>query len=1138
MIVVIMKISLDKKILGGFLFCCSVLLVVAIVSFRNGEQLVVTNQWVNHTHEALYQLEQIMLGSTEAETGARGFVITGQDDYLTPFADSRLQLPIHIAQAMQLTQDNPVQNQNIARLEKLSQEHIIILEKCIAAKRAGQAGATNPIAKGESRRVLNEIRTVIRAARTVEQNLLTRRKQASDDDSRRLNYLLMALAVTIVIVLIIVYGIIMRNIRALRRAEAEMAEKNWALTGSGALTDGMQGNLAITPLANVIIQHLASFLKAPMGALYIADEAQTYLHREAAYAAGKTAPETVAFGEGIVGQVATAQQETVLPDIHSKQFALNAAFGTITPKNIVAVPVLFEQRMAGVIVLGTLENFTPVQRQYLRLATTSIGIAIESSLARKKTTELLEETQRQSEELEAQQEELRQSNEALHAKTELLERSEIELRTQQQELQQINVEVEEKVNQLGEQKEKLEQAKGEIERKALEVEVSSRYKSEFLANMSHELRTPLNSILILSQLLSENKHKRLAEKDVEFARNIHTSGASLLNLINEILDLSKIEAGKMELEIEPVPTTAITDTITTLFTEIARTKGVTFRTTVAPALQKATIVTDRQRVEQILRNLLSNAFKFTPKNGTVDLSLQIENNNVVFQVADTGIGIPKDKQEIIFQAFQQVDGSTKRQYGGTGLGLSISRELAYVLGGSIRLESIEGKGSTFIVSLPLTFNETLSVPTGKEISVKTRELTVAETLSTPESDNTTHNDDRAQLNEGDRVVLIVEDDDKFSQVLLGFIRERGYKGIIATQGNTGVSYARTYKPIAILLDIGLPVMNGYEALRQIKNDPALRHIPVQIISAYDKKREGMLLGAFDYMHKPVSTEDLHKAFERIENFSTRKLKKLLIVEDNEMQNNAIRELIGNGDVKSYSAYRGTDAYDMLEHEAFDCIIVDLGLPDMTGFELMEKIRANDRLNKIPIVVYTGRDLKKEDTQRLSKLADTVVLKTANSQERLLDETILFLHRVEAKLPPDKQDIIRRLHRSDEILKDKTILLVDDDIRNIYSLTNALEEESVHCLTAENGRIALEVLQANPAIDLILMDIMMPEMDGYETTIAIRKDPALQKLPIIALTAKAMKGDKEKCLAVGMSDYISKPVDIPQLLSLLRVWLYK
>ncbi|MBT1690323.1 response regulator [Dawidia soli] len=1132
-----MKLTLDKKILGGFIFCCSILLIVAVVSFRNGEQLVVTNQWVNHTHEVLYEAEQVMLWSTEAETGARGFILTGKDDYLMPFTEARLQLPMHLTKAILLTQDNPLQNENISRLEKLSQEHVRILEKYIEGKRAGENSAEN-LAKGESRRMINEIRAVVRAVRTIEQNLLEQRKQDSDRDSQRFNYLLMTLLATIITVLIIVYGIIMRNIRALRRAEVEMAEKNWALTGTGALTESMQGNLTIELLANAVIQHLSTFLKAQMGVLYVADESQSSLHQRGAYAIGKTAPTAVAFGEGVVGQVAASRQEVVLTGVPAEYFTLNAAFGTMMPKYIVGVPVLFEQRVIGVVVLGTADNFTAVQRQYLTLATTAIGIAIESSLARAKTNELLEETQRQAEELEAQQEELRQANEALHAKTQLLEQSEVELRAQQQELQQINVEVEEKANLLGEQKEKLEQAKSEIERKAHEVEVSSRYKSEFLANMSHELRTPLNSILILSQLLAENKHKRLAEKDIEFARNIHTSGASLLTLINEILDLSKIEAGKMELDIEPVPVPSITDTITALFTEIARNKDVSFLVIIDPSLQQGTITTDRQRVEQILRNLLSNAFKFTPKNGTVTLSIQAEKNEIVFRVADTGIGIPRDKQEIIFQAFQQVDGSTKRKYGGTGLGLSISRELAYVLGGNIRLESEEDKGSTFIVSLPLTFNKTLSVATGKDISVKSKEPVAAKIPTTLDLSDATPDDDRNQLVEGDRVVLIVEDDDKFSKVLLGFIRERGYKGIIATQGNTGISFARTYKPMAILLDISLPVMDGYEVLRQIKNDPALRHIPVQIISAYDKKREGMLLGAFDYMHKPVSVEDLHKAFERIENFTSKKLKKLLIVEDNVQQNNAIRELIGNGDVKSYSAYRGNEAYDMLERESFDCIIVDLGLPDMTGFDLMEKIRANDRLNKIPIVVYTGRDLKKEDTQRLGKLADTVVLKTANSQERLLDETILFLHRIEAKLPPDKQDIIRRLHRTDEVLKDKTILLVDDDIRNIYSLANALEDENVQCLTAENGRQALEVLQANPSIDLVLMDIMMPEMDGYEATLAIRKIPEFQKLPIIALTAKAMKGDKEKCLAVGMSDYISKPVDVPQLLSLMRVWLYK
>lgn len=785
----------------------------------------------------------------------------------------------------------------------------------------------------------------------------------------------------------------------------------------------------------------------------------------------------------------------------------------------------------------------------------SIAIATVSSQARHKMKELLEETQRQAEELEVQQEELKQANEELYAKTDLLERSELELKAQQDELQQVNVELEEKANTLEEQKEKLEDAKAEIETKAQEVEISSRYKSEFLANMSHELRTPLNSILILAQLLSENKNKKLEDKEAEFARNIQTSGTDLLNLINEILDLSKIEAGRMELNIGKVPVSETISSVTTMFSEIAKNKSVSFKTNIDKSLEQAMITTDKERIEQILRNLLSNAFKFTNEGGTVSLavskpppgtsfknkSLDDIPDKVAFSVSDTGIGIRSDKLEIIFQAFQQADGSTKRKYGGTGLGLSISRELTNALGGELSLQSEEGIGSTFTLYLPLEFDPGFSISTDKQIEIKEKETPKPEKharVHVVPSPETNVRDDRNIIHEKDQVILIIEDDEKFARVLLSFVRERGYKGVVASQGNSGISLARHHRPLAILLDMNLPVMDGHEVLKQIKNDPELRHIPVQIISAYDKKKEGLLLGAFDYIRKPVSINDLQHAFERIENFTNKKLKKLLIVEDNEQQNKAIRELIGNGDVTCFSAYLGTEAYRMLEKGSFDCMIVDLGLPDMSGFELMEKIRTNDRLNKIPIVVYTGKDLKKEDNARLNKLADTVVLKTANSQERLLDETILFLHRVESQLPRDKQTIIRKLHKTDEILKNKNILIVDDDIRNIYSLTNALEEEGLLCTTAENGRVALEILKGNPSIDLVLMDIMMPEMDGYETTIEIRKINEFKKLPIIALTAKAMKGDKEQCLKVGMSDYISKPVNVAQLLSLMRVWLYR
>ncbi|MCW3107245.1 MAG: signal transduction histidine kinase, partial [Segetibacter sp.] len=774
--------------------------------------------------------------------------------------------------------------------------------------------------------------------------------------------------------------------------------------------------------------------------------------------------------------------------------------------------------------------------------------------SRTQLKELLEETQRQAEELEAQQEELKQSNEELLEKTELLEKSEAALRVQQEELQQTNEELEEKANLLEEQKEKLEHAKMDIENKARQLEVTSKYKSEFLANMSHELRTPLNSVLILAQLLSENKSKSLGEKEVEFAKNIYNSGTDLLNLINEILDLSKVESGKMELDIEPVTFSDIRSDITSMFAEVAKNKSVDFAININDKSLPNNMVTDQQRLQQILRNLLSNAFKFTGKGGKVTLAidkatplsnfnnkkLYSVSNIISFSVTDTGIGIPADKQGIVFEAFQQADGSTKRKYGGTGLGLSISRELANALGGEIHLQSEEGKGSTFILYLPFEFDESVVIPIDRIVEVKENKLTVAaddkmiEKIPVAEGGVT---DDRYNIHASDKVILIMEDDPDFANVLLAFVRDRNYKGIIAHEGNTGLSYARHYKPDAIILDMQMPVMDGTQVLKQLKNDPELRHIPVQIISGYDKRKEGMELGAFDFIQKPISKEQLQNAFDKIETFVSKKLKKLLIVEDNESQNKAICELVGDGDVKCVAAYTGHEAVELLSKEHFECIIVDLGLPDMTGFDLLEKIKIDAKLKRMPVIVYTGRDLSREESNRLGKLANTVVLKTANSHERLLDETTLFLHRVESRLPKEKQNIIRQLHKTDEVLKNKKVLVVDDDIRNIYSLTNILEEEGMECVIAENGKVAVNMLKENGTVDIVLMDVMMPEMDGYEATKEIRKMNRFNKLPIIALTAKAMKGDREKCLNSGMSDYIAKPVNVEQLLSLMRVWLY-
>lgn len=940
----------------------------------------------------------------------------------------------------------------------------------------------------------------------------------------------------------------------LQKLSLENQTRNWLLSGNAELNDKIKGEKDLRILAQDVVTQLSTYLKAQIAAIYLKENGQLDLVGSYAFHHRKGNSSTFKLGQGLVGQAALEKKMIIFSDVPQDYIKINSGLGNAAPQNIIVFPFLYEEEVKGVIEIGMAHQFSELDMQFLNMAGNNIAIAFNTSQSRTKLKELLEETQRQAEELEVQQEELKQSNEELVEKTGLLENSETELKAQQEELQQTNEELEEKANILEEQKGKLEMTKMEIESKARELESISKYKSEFLANMSHELRTPLNSILILSQLLSENKNNVLKEKETEFAKNIYSSGADLLNLINEILDLSKVESGKMELDIAEVAFGDIVADIISMFSEVAKARSIDFNAvTDEKAIQTPTIITDKLRLEQILRNLLANAFKFTEKGGQVKLligrpasDVSFRNVNLVraqdvifFTVKDTGIGIPFEKQGIIFEAFQQADGSTKRKYGGTGLGLSICRELASALGGEIYLESQEGEGSSFTLYLPLRFESSKIIPEKKKPLEKqprkVPDFDGPDKLSITDQEIM---DDRNDVSENDKVVLIIEDEAVFAKLLLGFVRERHYKGVIAQQGNTGLSYARHYKPDAIILDMKLPVMDGPEVLRQLKSDPALRHIPVQIISGHDLKKEGMELGAFDYVRKPVSREGFQSAFDKLEEFVNRKLKKLLIVEDNALQNKAIRELIGNGDVKCFSSYSGMEAYEMMKKENFDCTIVDLGLPDMSGFELLEKIKGNDALNKIPTIVYTGKDLTKEETNRLNKLANTVVLKTADSHERLLDETSLFLHRVESRLPKEKQTIIRKLHKTDEVLKDKLVLVVDDDIRNIYSLTNVLKEEGMNCLVAENGNAALQTLKDNPSVDIVLMDIMMPEMDGYDATREIRKLKKLAKLPVIALTAKAMKGDREKCLAAGMSDYISKPVNIEQLLSLMRVWLYR
>jgi CheY-like chemotaxis protein/signal transduction histidine kinase len=769
-----------------------------------------------------------------------------------------------------------------------------------------------------------------------------------------------------------------------------------------------------------------------------------------------------------------------------------------------------------------------------------------------------------TQELQAQQQELTETNKRLEQQAKSLQASEELLRQQQEELQQTNEELEEKANLLSEQKSEVERknreielARRAIEEKAEQLALTSKYKSEFLANMSHELRTPLNSMLVLSELLAENPDKNLTDKQVEFARTIHSSGADLLALINEILDLSKIESGTMAVHVGDVDFAELRADLTRVFDPVAENKGLRFSVEVSPSLPRS-MRTDSKRLQQVLKNLLSNAFKFTHK-GEVALRVEpaskglIYDNEalnraetvVAFSVSDTGIGIPKDKQRIIFEAFQQADGTTSRKYGGTGLGLSISREIARLLGGEIRLASTPNEGSTFTLFVPLSYSPAGAQPqevgfAGDRAGLASQ---IGESLIEAEVDPALLEagdipDDRDEIHPGDRVLLVVEDDPGFARILLDMAREKGFKGIIASRGDAALALAHKFQPDAITLDIRLPGVHGLAVLDRLKHDPTTRHIPVHIISLIEEAQVGLKMGARVHLKKPVTKEALNEAFANIKGFIERPARKLLVVEDNDVQRNTIVEMIGNGDVQTTAVATGEEALAALKEQEFDCVVIDLGLPGMDGFELIEKIKKETGRREPPIIIYTGKDLSKQEETELRRVAETVIVKDVKSMERLLDETALFLHRVEANLPEPTRQLLEQLHQTDTILDGKKVLIVDDDIRNIFAITSALERHKMDVVYAENGRDAIEMLENTPGIDVVLMDVMMPEMDGYEAMRAIRGLGRFASLPIIALTAKAMKGDREKCIEAGASDYVTKPVDIQQLLSLLRVWLYK
>jgi len=919
----------------------------------------------------------------------------------------------------------------------------------------------------------------------------------------------------------------------LRETTESNREQDWLKTNLAKFTGMLQGQRELSTVGQMLLTELAPLVNAHQGTIYHLTGPST--HRElmllSSYAhGGERLASSIRLGEGLAGQCALEKKRILLSDVPPDFISISSSLGEARRISVIVLPVLFEGQTKAVIELAALHNFTTGSLAFLDLLTQSIGAVFNTIEATMRTEGLLTQSQQLTVELQSRQSELQQTNEELGTKAKLLA-------DQNAEVERKNAEV--------------EQARRALEEKAAELALTSKYKSEFLANMSHELRTPLNSILILSQQLAENAPGNLSGRQVEFSRNINSSGSDLLHLINDILDLSKIESGTVTVEVEEIPFAGLRDNIDRNFRHVAEAKNLPFHVQFAEGLPPF-MDSDPKRLQQILKNLLSNAVKFTT-HGQVEVRVALAAHGwstdhtvlskgqqiISFAVQDTGIGIAPEKQRLIFEAFQQADAGTSRKYGGTGLGLAISRELAALLGGEIRLASVHGQGSTFTLFLPLHYSgpdSSRAAPAGTPglvASSLARELLVL-----PVARDEFIDDDRDSIEEGDPVLLIIEDDPHYARILIGLARDKGFKGIVATKGAIGLSLARQYRPTAISLDIFLPDMLGWTVLNQLKLDQATRHIPVQIVTLEEERQHGLSHGAFSYIIKASTTETLETAFERIKTFSVPHTKRLLVVEDNAIERQSIIALLGYEDIEVHAVATASDALRAMRERAFDCVVLDLRLPDMNGFDLLKKIHAEPALADVPVVVFTGKDLSADEQAQIKTLAKSIVLKDVQSPERLFDETALFLHRVVTDLPPEKQAMIERLHGAKEVLRNRKVLVVDDDARNIFALTSLLENHEMEVISTTNGRQAIELIEGTPALDLVLMDIMMPDMDGYETMLEIRKNSAFRTLPILALTAKAMKGDREKCLNAGASDYIAKPVNTDQLLSLMRLWLFR
>ncbi|XZF14295.1 response regulator [Chitinophagaceae bacterium MMS25-I14] len=1201
--------SITRRLQLVFTLSVGLLLLSTYALFYSMQNLIENSKLVNHTNTILIESENIISFAKDAETGQRGYLLTHDPIFLDPYRGSYQKVMASLHNVKELTTDNPVQQQRIQTAQSLINRRFAQLRQVIDTDAANNITGeelrfilnANKSELLRGKMLMDSLRLVVNNIQSDEKKLLAERTAGL---TKYINYTpyitliaaLISIAITIAAYLRIKADLDQR-IAQQREAEAKYIEtaeriasmehvtkeisngdysirstdkgdddlgriskglnemaaslqsnfnliehRSWLQEGTVATGNALRGKLDVKELSSDVLEVLAPYCNATAATFYTTGN-NMQLELSASYAVTH-APEYIDPAHGLIGQALKKRGIFYIDDLPADYLPIQSSLGKTNPVSVVIVPLRFNDELLGAIEMAFLHKPEEKIPELLQNIMESISIGLNAVFNYKQLQDLFEQTQAQTEELQAQHSELEHLNTELEIQTQKLQASDEELRVQQEELQQTNQELEERTRLLEERNQLIIERNLEVQKKAEELALSTKYKSEFLANMSHELRTPLNSILLLSRLMAENNEHNLSPDQVSYAQVIQSSGNGLLSLIDEILDLSKIEAGKMQLEYGYTPVSEITGTMQSLFGPVAKEKGLELKIQIARDVPEH-IETDRMRLEQILKNLFSNAIKFTA-HGSVTLEIQkAAGNNIVFAVKDTGIGISKEKQKIIFEAFQQADGSTRRKYGGTGLGLSISRELSRLLGGEIVLESEENKGSTFtlylpaakpeakdVVAEPQEMPQSLLTEPQQDITKNTNEKYISDTI--PESIP----DDRQNISGDEKTILIVEDDTNFARSLLEFTRNRGYKGIVAVRGDEAVSLAAQHLPVGILLDIQLPVKSGWEVMEELKQNKRTRHIPVHIMSSHEVKNESLQKGAINFINKPVAFEQMQDIFKKLEYVLNHNTKKVLIVEDNPKHAKALAYFLESFNVNSEIKSNVDDGVSSLQKKEVDCVILDMGIPDQNAYDLLETVKQNPGLENLPIIIFTGKSLSRKEEQRIRQYADSIVVKTAHSYHRILDEVSLFLHLVEEQKPSAGNGKIKKLGNLADVLNGKTVLIADDDVRNIFSLTKTLESLNMKVLTAVDGREALQQLESHPSVDIVLMDMMMPEMDGYESTARIRSNPQWKNLPVIAVTAKAMTGDRQKCIKAGASDYITKPVDTDQLLSLLRVWLYE